>query len=247
MRELSKKGQSQAGRIVVPPWQAERSAKLKRMSLLNHPVELKKRFEPIRDLEGDAKFEAAVRAVADLFEGQKGFLAADLKPTSPGITAFIGLLFEDEYLPHGRRYYDILRLIELAKEDWKAYQVLRFVADVAHQDLQIDALSQWRIRDWGGHIPVPKLNGGQLANYYRNAVIVRVIEALVDLGFNVKRNDAAAATTSACDVIEQAGRLVGLGTKFSFKATARVWDRHRRSMPPVMLIVWAMMAAGLEW
>lgn len=247
MRELNEKGQLPSGRIIVPPWKAERRAKLKRMTLLNHPVELKKRFEPIRMLKGEAKFEAAVRAVADLFEGQKGFLLADLKPTSPGITSFIGLLFEDEYLPHGRRYRDILHLIELAKGDWKAYQVLRYVAEVAHQNLEIHELSRWRIQDWGGHIPVPKLNGGQLKDFYRNAVIVRVIEMLVDLGFGVSRSDDAAAKTSACDVIEQASWRVGLRTKFSFKATKTVWARHRRSVPSMTLVVWAMMASGLDW
>jgi hypothetical protein len=201
---MSEEHQPGTGRVIVPPWKAERWAEFKKMTLLNHPVRLKERFEPIRELEGAAKFEAAVRAVADLFEGQKGFLAANLKPTSPGISAFIGLLFEGDYLPYGRRVDDIRGLIELAKADWKAYHVLRYVADVAHQDLQIEALSRWRIRDWSGHVTVPKPKGGPLKDYYRHAVAIRIIESLAEVGFNASRNSTA-TQTSACDVIEQAG------------------------------------------
>lgn len=230
--------------MIVPAWKAERSARFKELSLLNHPAKLKLLFEPIRELEGDAKFQAAVQAVADILGRQKHLLAAELKPSSPGITVFIGFLFEDEYLPTGRREGDILRLIDQAKEDWRAYHVLRWVAEDMRQDLQAEALKRWRRRDWGGHIPVPKRKSGQLEDYYRKEVIVRMIEALGSAGFDPTRNKTA-APKSACDVLEQAAGRVGLGSRFTFDGLETIWKRNRRKEPNFVRVTRAMIASGL--
>lgn len=185
-------------------------------------------LDELRDLDGDLRFKRAVEIVGTKFRPRAELLKLTVKTSDPVAGFYCGVLYQDQYLPNGPVDADVLQLIERAKTDWYAYQVLRVLAHTTRRIEWMPALDEWDARDRFGAIRPPRAPRGSLPNFYRDHLIVGAIEQLEDVGFLPTRNRES-PPKSAADVVNVALSKIGLSK--SYEAIETVWsDRNKVSL-----------------
>ncbi len=123
---------------------------------------------------------------------------------------------------------ELSALIEIAKTDYVAFQVLEFMCQLS-KNKPYPCLTDWEQKRYLGLIMAPPVPRGQNPTKFahRDQLIIGQIEALVSLGLSATRNSAAKHADSACDVGVSA--FARLGTYLSYAAVEAVWKNKNRN------------------
>ena len=189
--------------------------------------------------EGKARFNRAVEIASIRLKD-----ATKIDSTGIGVDFLIGQLGFHKYLPVKGpiRGSELASLVEAARKDYEAYQVLEWVVLAIPQCANAPPIKEWQYQKHLGLFPPPKRRSGSQShqNVHRDTLIVGEIKSLTGVGFRATRNRAKKdrgtedeGAYSACDVVSCA--LARSGKTISYEAVEAVWNHRCNLLLPKLL------------
>lgn len=166
----------------------------------------------------------------DDFEGAVSIVVELLKAGDPGRLSIAadmidGMFLLDEFMPVDFTESDLTVLIERAKTDFYAYQVLRYIDQQHPFSAKWKSMIDWRRACYLKIFLPPNRPPGpsRLRNIFRDRSIIGAIHALVEAGFAATRNRMGNKEgRSACDVVAKAIPTL------SYAAIESIWANQDR-------------------